>query len=269
MQAPRKGRRREGVTTEQVDGLLRDLTTHTSNQVGAKVLTEARRHLRYFGYVKVPFIVPDAVKQAIAEEVLRLIEQAGIRRDLRFAETDNTPRRMRNVRNDAITTHGQVIPAVYQSPDLLETLSNVAGEDVLVCPYEPERYLITCLERTGDTHGWHWDDYSVALVWVIECPPVELGGFVQCVPDTSWDKSNPQVYRAIVSGPTYSVELRPGDLYMMRTDTTLHRVHPIEDGRRIILNMGYASRTDLAKSISHETMDSLWASDLAANEARS
>ena len=32
-------------------------------------------------------------------------------------------------------------------------------------------------------------------------------------------------------------------------------------GRRVIVNMAYASRTDLTKQISHETMDNLWPTD--------
>jgi hypothetical protein len=55
------------------------------------------------------------------------------------------------------------------------------------------------------------------------------------------------------------MELLPGELYLMRTDTTLHRVYPIRAGRRLIVNMAYASRADLTKDVSHETMDTLWA----------
>jgi predicted 2-oxoglutarate/Fe(II)-dependent dioxygenase YbiX len=57
--------------------------------------------------------------------------------------------------------------------------------------------------------------------------------------------------------------LAPGDLYLMRTDTTLHRVYPITGGRRVIVNMAYAAARDLARPITHETMDSLWSDDLA------
>jgi hypothetical protein len=247
-----------------VDQLLSQISTHRARAVGSSQLAEARRNLHYFGYAKVPFVVPSDVKSAVGREALELVERSGVRRELRFAETDNTPRRMRNVRSEAITSGGQVIPTIYASQALLDLLSSVAGEEVILCPYEPERYLITSLENKGDTHGWHWDDYSFALVWVIECPPADDGGFVQCVPNTQWDKSNPQVNRAIVSRPIYSIELQPGDLYMMRTDTTMHRVYPLSKGRRTILNMGYASTADLSKNITHETMDSLWAATAAA-----
>jgi hypothetical protein len=62
-------------------------------------------------------------------------------------------------------------------------------------PYEPEQFVITALDQDGDTHGWHWDDYSFALVWIIDCPPVAYGGFVQCVPHTEWDKNDPRLHK--------------------------------------------------------------------------
>lgn len=96
---------------------------------------------------------------------------------------------------------------------------------------------------------------------MIDCPPVAHGGFVQYVPHTEWNKNDPGLQQWFVTRPIYSIELIPGDLYLMRTDTTLHRVYPITGGRRLIVNMGYASCGDLTKQISHETMDSLWPAD--------
>ena len=96
-------------------------------------------------------------------------------------------------------------------------------------------------------------------MWVIETPSVHFGGFVQCVPGTTWDKQNPRINGNLVNHPIYSVELAPGDLYLMRTDTTLHRVYPVTGGTRKIINMGYASTRNLTMEMSHETMDGLWA----------
>ncbi|MEW2033817.1 ArpA protein [Streptomyces roseifaciens] len=176
-----------------------------------------------------------------------------------LAETGFTPRRMRNGRRREIHRHGRLIPALYGHPALRRALGHVAGEDVLECPYEPEQYVITELTVRGDTHGWHWDDYSFALVWVIDCPPPADGGFVECVPHTTWDKDDSRLHRLLIDRPPHPLLLAPGDLYVMRTDRTLHRVHPLHAGRRLIVNMAYASRSDLGKPVSHETMDALWA----------
>nr|WP_307961744.1 hypothetical protein [Salinispora arenicola] len=67
-----------------------------------------------------------------------LIDQAGTRRDLRFAETDYTPRRMRNVTRAEIASLGTVISSIYTAEPILRMLSEVAGEPVHPCPYEPE-----------------------------------------------------------------------------------------------------------------------------------
>jgi hypothetical protein len=244
-----------------------DVSTSISHELaghlisGNATLTElelAQRDFLHHGFVKVPFLVPASVKKIVGDEVEHLIREHSVRRDLVFAETGNTARRMRNVRYHEITRHGAAIPAVYSSPLLHTALQTVAGEEVLECPYAPERYVITELTQPGDTHGWHWDDYSFALVWVIDCPPLQDGGFVQCVPRTTWNKQDPQLHRQFTTQPIHSHELQPGDLYLLRTDTTLHRVFPVTRGRRLIINMGYAANRDLTKPISHETMDNLW-----------
>ncbi|WP_409236292.1 ArpA protein [Streptomyces sp. PA5.6] len=243
---------------ERIGGLVQSLSEHLVTNVEEHQLEGARRAFLQNGFTKLPFLVPDRVKSAVADEIEELVAEHGVRRGMSFKETGGTPRLMRNVRHQEISEHGTVIPRVYASTELLDALARVAGEPVLPCPYEPERYVITELEQSGDTHGWHWDDYSFALVWVVACPPAEHGGFVQCVPRTYWNKQDPQLHRQFISQPIHSFELRPGDLYLMRTDTTLHRVYPLTGGRRLIINMGYASRADLHKPISHETMDGLW-----------
>ncbi|WP_406279100.1 hypothetical protein OH799_11390 [Nocardia sp. NBC_00881] len=114
-------------------------------------------------------MVPESVRCAVAADAIGLVEQAGVRRDLVVAETGFTLQRMRNVTSAEISGGGSVIERIYQSPVLPAVLAEVVGEPVFRCPYEPEQFVITRLEESGDTHVWHWDDYS-ALVWVAECP---------------------------------------------------------------------------------------------------
>ncbi|WSG62077.1 hypothetical protein OHB12_11980 [Nocardia sp. NBC_01730] len=195
----------------------------------------------------------------MAAEALDLVEQAGVRRDLVVAETGFTPWRMRNVTRAEISVGGSVVERIYRSPVLLAVLADVVGEPVFRCPYEPEQFVITRLEESGDTHGWHWDDYSFALVWVAECPAPVDGGFVEFVPDTVWDKRQPDVAQIVRSRRGCRLEVGAGDVYVMRTNTTLHRVAPIRCGRRTIVNMAFASADELSRPMSHETMDALWA----------
>jgi hypothetical protein len=237
------------------DVLVKDLTRHIANDIPEQAVEAARRQFSYLGHAKVSFLAPESVKEAVAAEVNAVIDAAGVRRDLQVPQTDLSPRRMRNVGQADIAALSNVIPQVYAADALLRALTAVAGEPVHLCPWAPEQYVITSLERDGDTHGWHWDDYSFALVWVIEAPPVSEGGFVQCVPGTRWNKSHPEVNRHLVSRPIYSLELFPGDLYLMRTNTTLHRVYPVRGGCRKIINTTYASTNDLNLQVDHQTMN--------------
>lgn len=237
-----------------VETLLKDFQRHVENDVSSTAVERARRQYSYLGHAKVSFLAPQSVKDAVAQEVRSVIEAAGVRRDLEIVETDNSPRKMRNVGQLDIAEFSDVIPRIYAADALLKGMAAVAAEPVHLCPWKPEQYVITSLEQDGDTHGWHWDDYTFALVWVVETPPVSDGGFVQCVPGTRWNKDNPDVNRYLVSRPIYSLELFPGDIYLMKTNTTMHRVYPVKNGRRKIINMSYASTSDLSLTVNHRTM---------------
>ncbi|WP_156371054.1 HalD/BesD family halogenase, partial [Nocardia arizonensis] len=195
-------------------------------------LTAARRDLDRRGAVLVSWLVPAAVRYAVAVEAVQLAEQAGVRRDLTFAETDFTPRRLTNVRQDQIVKQGDTIRRVYESGAVAKAIAAVTGQSVYPCPYEPEQFVITQLDRPGDTHGWHWDDYSFALVWVAETPDPTDGGFVECVPNTVWDKRRPGIEQILRERTIHRLAAKPGAVYLMRTTTTLHRVYPIRRGGR-------------------------------------
>ncbi|MGF6884938.1 hypothetical protein ABIA39_008571 [Nocardia sp. GAS34] len=235
--------------------------THTPRNAysGAVELAAARNALERWGCAVVTCLLPWEVRFAVAEEAIRLVERAGIRRDLVVAETGATPRRMRNVTRAQIVERGSVIPQLYESAAVTSVVEQVVRRAVFRCPYEPEQFVITRLEAAGDTHGWHWDDYSFALVWVAECPPEDDGGFVEYVPDTVWDKRSPDVETILVGQSVHRLAVGAGEVYLMRTNTTLHRVYPIRRGRRTIVNMAFAVAEELCAEVSHETMDTLWA----------
>lgn len=201
------------------------------------------------GFVLVRDIVGDAVRQAVREEVMTVLDVEVERRDLYLETTGNTPRFMSVVRSEVIAEHGRLIGSLYRSVPLLKTLSRIAGEALFPCPSRDEEFLITRQEKKGDTHGWHWGDFSFALIWIIDTPPVSVGGMLQCVPHTRWDKSNPRIHEYLCASPIATYGFRPGDIYFLRTDTTLHRTVPLTgDARRIILNMTWAARKDLERA---------------------
>jgi L-lysine 4-chlorinase len=198
------------------------------------------------GFIKVRNIVPDEIRAQVTGEVLRLLRDHAERRDLHLETTGNTPRFMSLVKSETIAANSKLITALYRSEPLLAELASLAGERLYACPSKDEEFLITQQERKGDTHGWHWGDFTFALIWIIESPPLAHGGMLQCVPHTSWDKSNPRIHEYLCENPISTYSFVTGDIYLLRTDTTLHRTVPLTgDSNRIILNMTWASAKDL------------------------
>ncbi len=135
----------------------------------------------------------------------------------------------------------------------------MVGEELSTCPYAGEHYVISRLRKSGDTHGWHWDDYAYGFVLILEAPDYREGGFVQAVAHTAWDKRNPDVHGALLASQVRSYAFAPGDAYVIKTDTTMHRVYPIRgNAGRTIVNTTWANAADLATPKTHETNDLLF-----------
>jgi hypothetical protein len=167
-----------------------------------------------------------------------------------LSTTDNTPRRMSVVKSEEIE-ESELIASLSRSKVLLDFLGGVTREEIIPQVSDDERYLITHQEFKSDTHGWHWGDYSFALIWALRMPPLAHGGMLQCVPHTHWDKSHPRINEILCERQIDTHGLASGDLYLLRTDTTLHRTVPLtEDGSvRTILNMTWAADRDLKKPL--------------------
>jgi hypothetical protein len=204
-------------------------------------------------------LCPVGLLAAIRAEANGLVERFGTRHEHVFAITDNTPRNIVTVGQPVIKDEGPLIDAFYFSPVLRDFIASVVGEQVHICPYPGEHYVVSRLGKSGDTHGWHWDDYTYGFILVLEAPHYTQGGFIQAVANTSWNKEDPDVYGALISSQVRSYALEPGDAYVIKTNTTMHRVQPIRGhDRRTIVNMTFASTADLSMSMTHETNDVLF-----------
>lgn len=210
------------------------------------------------GIVTVTDMLSATLRQDLTSEAESLLYRHAERRDLTLATTDHSPRRMSVVPSETIGAHGQLIPSIAKNETLLSMLESIAGEPMLTCPQSDELYLISRHERKGDTHGWHWGDFSFAMIWVLRAPPLEVGGLLQCVPHTSWNKESPQIHRYLIENPINTYYFASGEVYFLRSDTTLHRTIPLrEDATRIMLNMTWASQKDLKRTIKGD--DRWWA----------
>ncbi|MFJ2814939.1 L-lysine 4-chlorinase BesD [Streptomyces sp. NPDC087294] len=202
-----------------------------------------------FGIATVTDLIEAHTRQLVRAEAERLLEKHAERRDLRLETTGFTRRSMSVVPSEMIAANSELVTSIYADPGLLGALETLAGEKLHPCPKADEEFLITRQEQRGDTHGWHWGDFSFALIWVLVAPPIDVGGLLQCVPHTTWDKENPRINSYLAENPINTYHFSSGDVYFLRTDTTLHRTIPLrEDATRIILNMTWAGARDLSRA---------------------
>ncbi|MEU2654918.1 hypothetical protein ABZ615_06305 [Streptomyces sp. NPDC007325] len=244
------------VDASEVSSLL---ARHFAKEFDADRMAALRAQFDAEHIVPLRQLCPPELFGPIKDEACAIMDRYGVTHDLVFKITDNTPRSMTTVGQPVIKDEGPLIDAFYFAPELIAFVGDVVGEQVHSCPYAGEHYVISRLGKSGDTHGWHWDDFTYGIILVLEAPHYTEGGFVQAVPNTSWDKENPDVYGALISSQVRSYALEPGDAYVVKTNTTMHRVHPIRgEGRRTIVNMTLASTDDLTRPMTHETNDTLF-----------
>jgi hypothetical protein len=147
---------------------------------------------------------------------------------------------MTTIGGQIILKHSQVIPEVYAAQELRAVLGDISGIDLFDVPDEVERFVINYLHEPGDVHGAHFDDHPIAFVMFLEAPPRESGGLLETVPNAaSLDEIEGQRTRC------YSHSA--GDCYVLRSDTSAHRVTPlVRRNRRTVLNMAFATATSAA-----------------------
>lgn len=212
-------------------------------------------------YIEIPRFGPDGIREQVAADVRRLIDEHAERREVHVASTGGTPRYFESVGRDAIVANSEVISPLFRSPAMLEFLAQLTGEPLIVpVPFEPEEILINRMTRSGDSHGWHWDDYSYSLIWIIDAPGAEDGGAVEYVRNTVWDKEDPRVDEWLRTGEVNRRSPAAGSAYLLRADTAMHRVAPLihEDVRRTVMVFSYATEADLRREIRHETMQEVF-----------
>jgi hypothetical protein len=216
-------------------------------------------------------ILPSQARQEIKKEALSLLDSESLRRELVMKSTGNTPRSYDSVSRDTIKAKGNLIPSFFESPAVLSFLSLVAGEKLHPVPYEPEEYIINRQHKPNDTHGWHWDDYIYALVWVVESPDPFLGGRVEIIPNNEWDKKDThnQMRTILAHRKVSSYYVREGCCYLLKARYVLHRVAPLTGKtNRTVIVFSYASEKDLIDpKISHETMEAIYSPEISGTRA--
>lgn len=219
---------------------------------------DLRAHFARRGYAELSRALDPALFGRLRELTEAAFAGFGRRRDFIMPATGNSPRSYTLVPREGLVAQGACIPALYRDATLLALIEDVAGVPVRPVPYVPEEFIAARYERAGDTHGWHWDDYAFALVLVLEAPDESGGGSLEFLRGVPWDKARPDVERHVREGRVERFHPRANTAYLLRTDTTLHRVTPLtRPAHREILCLSYAAPEDFARDITHETLEAL------------
>lgn len=225
----------------------------------SRAAASLRDEFARIGYTRVDQLLRDLVApETLAREVGSILDRCGRRRDIRVEVTSGTQRTYVNVGRDDLASFAP-IEELYFSAELQRTIEGVVGRAIAPVPYVPEQFVANRIERTGDTNGWHWDDYAYALVWVLAAPPPGSGADLELVAGTEWNKTDSQVEALVRKGLVRRRHLLGGQAYVLRSDTTLHRVTPLTAaGRRDVLCFAYAQKDQLGREITHETVELLY-----------
>lgn len=189
------------------------------------------------GYLPLAALIPPDVLADLDDEVRRLAKLAA-RRDFAMECMGDSPRHMTTLGGHAIAREAHLIPRLYGDPQLIALLGSITDLDIVPVRDRLERHVINVLHQQGDTHGAHTDDYPLALVLFTEAPAAPAdGGLLEYAPQGA-------DLRALDTGAVRRAHHRPGDGYLLRSDTTAHRVTPLSrsEVRRTVVNFAYTTR---------------------------
>jgi S-adenosylmethionine decarboxylase len=189
----------------------------------------SRRHvLRACGLVDVTGVVDPDLFERVRAEAMALLARPG---------PDERP------------ADGPVIRAAYLDPVQRALLEVIAGEQLHDGPPAEMLAIIRRGSGSGDDRdrdgcdGWRLGELSYALLWVLAAPPCAEGGLLQCAPHA---RRGEPVFEHLARQPAASYPLVAGHAYLLRTDTTLHRLAPLVGGAaQVIVRMAYAANRDL------------------------
>lgn len=248
-------------TSPELIGEFNELVDDARGTLSDKL---ARAKIQYLteDYARTTDLIPTAITERLRAEARSLVDSNTRRIDIEVAATGNTPRKMGSLPYTHFAEQSQEFLALYSSQSFRDLLAEVVGTPVLDATYDDEKITGTHQTKPGDTHGWHWGDHELAWIFIAEAPPAEVGGVLQTVPNTIWNKEDPKVTEHLLTNPVRSYHHNAGESYIFKTDSTLHRTVPMEEqSERIIVNFTYASFRDWLDEKTYETTNAVYQED--------
>ena len=150
-----------------------------------------------------------------------------------------------------------IIPAqsplrhLYNSEGFKFFLCTILGEEALYEDADPLSSINLHYAKPGQELGWHFDNSSFAITLMIKAP--EKGGQFEYVSEMRNSKKGEMNFdgvRAMLDGkiPVETLNLKPGDLVLFRGRDAIHRVAPVEGGKRILVVLAYNTEPGIALS---------------------
>jgi len=175
----------------------------------------------------------------------------------------NTPRKMCIVGKSNLDLNDSIFKDFYSDKKHIEMLSEIARENIHEINFENEKYVINVLKEKGDTHGWHLDDYTYALVLVNRSPHINNGGSLEYVSHVNFDGASKldveSLENILRNSVVNSVYIPNNNIYLMKTNTTLHRVSPLQTlDFRMSTTLSYATKQDLLLVENHKSIVDLY-----------
>jgi hypothetical protein len=128
---------------------------------------------------------------------------------------------------------------VYCWEPLREFLRQLMGYETFHRSECPHLALTSKLAGEGDTDGWHFDGNDVVFSVLLREP--EQGGLFEYVPNVRSDTDEDyDAVAAVFAGEREKVriaKLAVGDLNVFQGNQTLHRVTPVQGGRKRIVGL--------------------------------
>jgi len=211
------------------------------------------------GFVSMDNFIPEQLRYLIELEVANCLTETAKRRDTKVSSTDNSPRKYMSCSRHDIFAMARLLPAFYSDPALFRVLEQITADKVIKVPFEPEEIVINSQQLPQDEHGWHWDDYRYSLLFIVRAPREGNGGLVEFVPNTEWDKENPNIQAYLDKGPVYREYVPQGSFYLINGAANLHHVSPLKEADlRIIVCFSYAGADEIDRVVSHESMEEIY-----------
>jgi hypothetical protein len=235
-------------------------------------LATLRQEFERSGYVRFPGFLEEQALAAIVQAISHVRSKA--RRRSFMMPGLNTPRQLNTLGGQQIALECPFLAALYFHHELVGIARAISGDEVYRCQHRQEFMVANFLTRAGDCHGWHTDDPALALVLIIEAPPPGNGGDLEFITDwpsvcAGWDVSpvenlEPHVERARAEGRVCVTQHAPGDAYLLKASTTLHRVTALTgEQQRAVLNMAYQ---EVPQQAYGTTATALYGSDDSAED---